>query len=62
MIITYNGDSKIIKKICELLNVTDVKVNNTSVVDENGVANITVPDLPLSVVSGKVCITYDDGN
>ena len=40
-LINYLGQNKVIKRICELLKVTDVKVNGTSVVDENGVANIT---------------------
>lgn len=40
-LINYLGESKIIKKICELLNVTDVKVDGVSVVDSDGVANIT---------------------
>lgn len=41
-LINYLGESKVIKKICELLNVKDVKVNGTSVVDASGDANITV--------------------
>lgn len=40
-LITYNGESKIIKKLAELLNVTDVKANGTSIVDSSGVANFT---------------------
>ena len=40
-LIEYPGRDKIIKRICQLLKVTDVKVNGSSVVDENGVANIT---------------------
>lgn len=39
-LINYLGESKVIKRICQLLNVTDVKVDGTSVVDSNGVANI----------------------
>lgn len=39
-LINYLGESKVIKRICELLKVTDVKVDGTSVVDDNGVANI----------------------
>ena len=41
-LINYLGESKVIKKICELLNVKDVKVNGTSVVDSSGDANITI--------------------
>lgn len=49
-LIQYNGKSKIIKRICELLNeavspVQDVKVNGDSVVDENGIANVETPTL-----------------
>ena len=39
-LISYLGSSKILKKIADFLNVTDVKVNGFSVVDTNGVANI----------------------
>lgn len=42
-LINYLGESKVIKKICELLNVKDVKVNGSSVVDNTGDAIITVP-------------------
>lgn len=47
-LIKYNGESKVIKRICELLNselvhVLDVKVNDESVVDEDGIAQILVP-------------------
>ena len=42
-LINYLGESKVIKKICELLNVKDVKVNGSSVVDSSGDASITVP-------------------
>jgi len=45
-LINYLGSSKILKKIADFLNVTDVKVNGTSVVDANGVADI---DLSLYV-------------
>lgn len=45
-LISYLGSSKILKKIADFLNVTDVKVNGTSVVDANGVADI---DLSLYV-------------
>ena len=40
-LINYLGQNKVIKRICELLKVTDVQVNGTSVVDSNGIANIT---------------------
>ena len=40
-LLTYLGESKILKRIADVLNVKDVKVNGTSVVDENGIANIT---------------------
>ena len=47
-LIRYDGESKVIKRICELLNtelvrVLDVYVNGESVVDEEGVAQILVP-------------------
>ena len=47
-LIHYNGESKVIRRICELLNneivrVMDVHVNGESVVDETGVAQILVP-------------------
>ena len=42
-LINFLGESKVIKKICELLNVKDVKVNGASVVDSSGDAVITVP-------------------
>jgi len=46
-LIQYNGDSKVIKRICELLNtamspVQDVKVNGESVLNEDGVAEIAM--------------------
>lgn len=40
-LINYLGESKVIRRICELLKVTDVQVNGTSVVDSNGIADIT---------------------
>ena len=41
-LINYLGESKIIKRICELLNVTDVQDGEGhSLVDENGIAIIT---------------------
>ena len=41
-LINYLGESKVIKKICELLNVKDVKVNGTSVVDASGDGLISI--------------------
>lgn len=41
-LINYLGDSKIIKRICQLLNVTDVQDGEGhSLVDENGIAIVT---------------------
>lgn len=40
-LIEYQGESKVTKRICELLNVTDVQVNGVSVVDENGIADVS---------------------
>ena len=63
-LINYLGESKIIKRICELLNVTDVQVDGVSVVDSDGIAQLTSgggSDLPLTVENGKLCIIYDDG-
>ena len=40
-LINYLGESKIIKRICELLNVTDVQVDGVSVVDSDGIAQLT---------------------
>ena len=42
-LLNYLGESKILKRIADVLNVKDVKVNNVSVVDNNGDANITIP-------------------
>ncbi len=49
-LIRYNGESKVIKRICELLNteianVLDVEVNGESVVDDAGVAHIEILEL-----------------
>lgn len=63
-LINYLGESKIIKRICELLNVTDVQDGEGhSLVDENGIAIVSGggSDLPLTVDNGKLCIIYDDG-
>ena len=41
-LINYLGNSKVIKKICQLLNVTDVQDGEGhSLVDENGIAHVT---------------------
>lgn len=47
-LIHYDGESKVIRRICELLNneivrVRDVNVNGETVVDENGIAQVLVP-------------------
>ena len=47
-LIHYDGESKVIKRICELLNtelvrVLDVHVNGESVVDDDGIAQVLVP-------------------
>lgn len=39
-LLNYLGESKILKRIADVLNVKDVKVNGTSVVDANGIAQI----------------------
>lgn len=39
-LLNYLGESKILKRIADVLNVTDVKVNGASVVDNNGIADI----------------------
>lgn len=40
-LINYLGNSKVIKRICQLLKVTDVQENGVSIVDENGIAHVT---------------------
>ena len=40
-LINYLGNSKVIKRICQLLRVTDVQENGVSIVDENGIAHVT---------------------
>lgn len=52
-LIHYHGNSKVIKKICELLNkrmgfVRDVTRNGVSVLDDDLVAHIQVPELGTS--------------
>lgn len=50
-LINYDGKSKVIKRICWILNnklakVQDVRRNNVSVLDEEtGIANVSVPEL-----------------
>lgn len=49
-LINYDGPDKWRKRVCELLNtvaakITDVRRNNVSVVDDDGIANIEVPEL-----------------
>lgn len=49
-LIQYNGRDKWMKRVCELLNtvagkITDVKVNGESVIDADGVAQVSVPEL-----------------
>ena len=49
-LIQYNGKDKWMKRVCELLNtvagkITDVKVNGESVIDAEGVAQVSVPEL-----------------
>ena len=56
-LIQYNGDSKVIKRICELLNtamspVQDVKVNGESVLDEDGVAEIHSAKVKITLIPG----------
>ena len=59
-LINYFGKSEILKRIADVLNVTDVQMDGVSIVDSNGIAN--VPDIPpLTVQNGKLCIIYDDG-
>lgn len=38
----YNGESKIIKRLCEWSNVTDIQIYNSSVVDSEGIAKLDV--------------------
>lgn len=69
-LIIYNGSDKVIKRIVELLNqgggggglVDDVKVNGTSVVDENKVAQIDLTSYVESADLATVATTgdYDD--
>ena len=40
-LINYQGDSKILKRICALLKVTDVQENGVSIVDSDGIAHVT---------------------
>lgn len=46
-LIVYNGESKVIKRICDILNtmIRDVEVNGESVIDEDGIAQIEVLEL-----------------
>lgn len=50
-LIDYNGKSKVIKRICYLINnytskIQDVRRNDVSVLDEDtGIANVSVPEL-----------------
>lgn len=41
-LINFRGDSKVIKRICELLNVFDVRINDNSIVDNNGIVDLTM--------------------
>lgn len=43
-LLNYLGESKVLKRIADVLNVKDVKVNDVSVVDDYGDANITVTE------------------
>ena len=68
-LINYLGSSKILKRIADVLNVTDVKVNGTSVVDEYGVAQITgggasalddLSDVSITTPTDYQTLVYDD--
>lgn len=52
-LINYLGESKVIKKICELLNVKDVKVNGTSVVDASGDAIVVADEVKQTVMGSS---------
>lgn len=60
ILLDYHGEDKVKKRIADVLNVTDVQANGTSVVDANGIAHVSEA-LPLTVQNGKLCIIYDDG-
>lgn len=40
-LINYNGSDKVKQRIADVLNVKDVQTNGVSIVDNNGIANIT---------------------
>lgn len=73
-LINYLGESKIIKRICELLNVTDVQDGEGhSLVDENGIAIVTgggggasalddLSDVSITNPTDYQALVYDDTN
>lgn len=72
-LINYKGESKVIKRICALLKVTDVQENGVSIVDANGVAHVTgggggsstlagLDDVNLSSPADGQTLIYDSTN
>ena len=67
-LINYMGESKLLKRICELLNVTDVQVDGVSVVDSDGIAQLTgggasalddLSDVDITSPANKQILSYN---